>query len=113
MKKAIQIACLMVIALTSLDGHARNINIEVNNVRDDLTSQLREQCARATYNDTVTLNFGKGTFTVSGTVVFKSSSRAKVPPTQPFCLIMEKTALASRHSLMIPISRSMARFSIL
>ena len=71
MKKAIQIACLMVIALTSLGGHARNIYIEVNNVRDDLTSQLREQCARATYNDTVTLNFGKGTFTVSGTVVFK------------------------------------------
>ena len=71
MKKAIQIACLMVIALTSLGGHARNISIEVNNVRDDLTSQLREQCARATYNDTVTLNFGKGTFTVSGTVVFK------------------------------------------
>ena len=33
-----------------------------------MTQNLRDRCNRANYNDTVVLNFGKGTFTISGTI---------------------------------------------
>ena len=72
MKRYTQHICLLILALTSLTSQARSFTLDINRAKGDLTAELREQCARASYNDTVILNFGKGTFTISGTVEFKS-----------------------------------------
>ena len=59
---------LMLVCMTALTGQARTYNINVTDTRSDLTKSLRDQCARASRNDTVVLNFGEGAFTVSGTI---------------------------------------------
>lgn len=59
---------LMLVCMTALTGQARTYNINVTDTRGDLTKSLRDQCARASRNDTVVLNFGEGAFTVSGTI---------------------------------------------
>ncbi len=62
---------IILVALTALASQARIININANSYRSDLTMQLREACARATYSDTVVINFDKGTYTIDGTVTCK------------------------------------------
>lgn len=57
---------------TALAGHARNINIDANTIKGDFTMQLRAMCAQASYNDTVVITFGKGTYTLDGTIVLRS-----------------------------------------
>ena len=62
------IAVVMVICVTMFTGQARTIDINVSKVKGDLPMQLRKLCAQATYNDTVILNFGKGTYTIDATI---------------------------------------------
>lgn len=57
--------------MSFMHTQARNIDINVNTIKGDLTMQLRSMCNRATYNDTVVLNFGKGTVTIDGTLELK------------------------------------------
>ena len=69
MKQFLKYAYLIALAcMVAMTGQARTYNINVSPSRGDLTQSLREQCARAGYNDTVYLNFGPGTYTVSGTI---------------------------------------------
>ena len=62
--------CLVFVVgcLTAMAANARTINIDVNTIKGDLTQQLRDRCSKATRNDVVVLNFGEGTYTVSGTI---------------------------------------------
>jgi len=72
MKQVLKYGFLVLIAcLTALAGQARVINIDADGIRGDLTMQLRALCSRATYSDTVKLTFGKGTYTIDGTIVFR------------------------------------------
>ena len=50
-----------------MTGQARTYNFNVSPCRGDLTQELRDKCGRATYNDTVYLNFGPDTYTFRGT----------------------------------------------
>jgi len=68
MKRLNQYICLLALLLTTMVGQARTININVDEVKGDLTQALREQCGKATHNDLVVLNFGTGTYTVTGTI---------------------------------------------
>ena len=63
----------MLLCLTSLVGQARTYSINVDDVRGDLTQELRKMCAKAGYDDTVELYFGSGTYTIYGSIVFKSN----------------------------------------
>lgn len=56
------------VCLSVITAQARTIRIDVSTIKGDLTQQLRDQCGRVTYNDTLALNFGVGTYTVSGTI---------------------------------------------
>lgn len=84
MKQFLKYAYLIVLAfLMALTGQARTYNINVNSSRGDLTQSLRNDCARAGYNDTVVITFGPGTYTISGTIrlqchtVIKGAGRDK------------------------------------
>jgi len=69
MKRLLKYICLvMLTCMTAMTAQARTINIDVKTIKGDLTQNLREMCGRATYNDTVVINFGTGTYTVTGTV---------------------------------------------
>ena len=68
MKRLNQYICLLALLLTTMVSQARTININVDEVKGDLTQALREQCGKATHNDLVVLNFGTGTYTVTGTI---------------------------------------------
>lgn len=65
--------CLVIVlvCLVALTGQARTYRFDVTNTRGDLTRELRDKCGQAGYNDTVVLNFGSGTYTVSGTIGLK------------------------------------------
>ena len=74
MKRINYYSCLAVLlCLTSLVGQARTFTVDANAVRGDLTLELSKLCAQAGYDDTVELYFGKGTYTIDGTIVFKSN----------------------------------------
>jgi len=62
---------LILSCMSFMHTQARNIDINVNTIKGDLTMQLRSMCNRATYNDTVVLNFGKGTVTINGSLELK------------------------------------------
>ena len=61
----------MVIGMIAISGQARTINVEVAKIRGDLSMELRRISANATYNDTIFLNFGMGTYTLDGAVDMK------------------------------------------
>ena len=62
---------LILSCMSFMHTQARNIDINVNTIKGDLTMQLRSMCNRATYNDTVVLNLGKGTVTIDGSLELK------------------------------------------
>lgn len=62
---------IVLVCLVALTGQARTYRFDVTNTRGDLTRELRDKCGQAGYNDTVVLNFGSGTYTVSGTIRLK------------------------------------------
>lgn len=78
MKQLRKYSCLIMLAcMTVISAHARTYTIDVTTPRGNLTEYLREKCKIATRNDTVVLNFGKGEFTINGTVEFKCSAIIK------------------------------------
>ena len=60
------------LALSSLMVQARTMNVNVGEIRGDLTMQLRSIAEQAGSRDTLVLNFPTGTCTIDGTIVFKS-----------------------------------------
>ncbi len=73
MKRIKRYGCVAVLlCLTCLLGHARTITVDVRSVKGDLTEFLRNTGKSATHNDTVVLNFDKGTYNINGSVVFSS-----------------------------------------
>lgn len=81
---------IILVALTALVSQARTININASSYRNDLTMQLREACARATYSDTVVINFDKGTYTIDGTVSIKSHVIIKGAGRELSTIILDK-----------------------
>lgn len=72
MKRLLKYSCLIVLAcLPGLMAQARVINIDASAIKGDFTMQLREKCERASYDDTVVLTFGNGTYTIDGTIQLK------------------------------------------
>ena len=72
MKQSLRyISLVAVLVMTTLVAQARTFHIDADAVRGDLTMQLRAMITRATSSDTVLLNFGKGTYTIDGTIQFK------------------------------------------
>lgn len=91
MKQITRLTCMMILmALTAIASQARTININASSYRTDLTMHLREACARATYSDTVVINFDKGEFTVSGTVSIKSHVVIKGAGRELSTIILDK-----------------------
>ena len=69
MKQFLKYSCVVVLAcMTALTARPSVINIDVDAIRGDLTTQLNTLCGKATYNDTVALTFGKGKYTIDGTI---------------------------------------------
>lgn len=64
---------LLVVAIAcmaALQAQARTYTFNASTVKGDLTEQLRKAGKNATYRDTVVVNFDKGTYTISGSVIF-------------------------------------------
>ena len=75
MKQFLKYACLAVlISMAAGKGQARTINIDVSTIKGDLTKELRAIGDRVVIGDTVVLEFGKGTYTIDGTIQFRSSA---------------------------------------
>lgn len=72
MKQFMKYAGLVaVMLLAAMAAQARVINISADNIKGDFATQLNAACGRATYGDTVVLNFGRGTYTVDATVTLR------------------------------------------
>ena len=61
---------VVIAIMTTLTAHASVINIDVNTIKGDLTRELRALGEKTNVNDTLTLNFGKGNYTIYGTIQF-------------------------------------------
>lgn len=73
MKQSLRYIALSVIACgIAFATQARTVYVDVSRVRGDLPMELRKYCSQATYNDTVVLDFGKGTYTFDATIECKS-----------------------------------------
>ena len=69
MKQLVKYAMLVaVLLLAGAGAQARTITVNAGQVRGDLTEELRRAAQQATNRDTVVFNFGRGTYTVSGTI---------------------------------------------
>ena len=90
MKRTRQYICLLAMLLTAIAGQARTITINADELRGDLTQALRDQCAKASYSDMVVLNFGKGTYTVNGTIRFNCSVIIKGQGRDNTTIILDK-----------------------
>ena len=65
------LVAVAVLCVSALGGQARVIPVNADDLKGDLTLQLRELCSKAAYSDTVALTFGKGVYTVNGTIKMK------------------------------------------
>ena len=86
----LHICLAMMVCLTPFLTQARVININVAEIKGDLTMELRRLCAQATYDDTMVLNFGKGTYTINGTVLFKCNTVIKGAGREQTTIILDK-----------------------
>ena len=74
MKRIAQFIMLIaVVALTAVSSQAKTNTIDVSRIKGDLAMELRQLCSTSSYNDTVILNFGKGTYTIDATIDCKCS----------------------------------------
>lgn len=91
MKQFFKYICLfMLIGMTAISSQAREINIDADGIKGDFTMQLRALCERAGYDDTVVLTFGKGTYTIDGTVQFRCSVVIKGTGKDQTTVILDK-----------------------
>lgn len=75
MKQFLKYMCLvMLIGMTAVTGQARVINIDVSKIKGDLTQELRAIGDRVAISDTVVLDFGKGTYTIDGTIQYRCNA---------------------------------------
>ena len=65
------LAVAMIACMVALAAPARVINIDASAIKGDLTKGLRTAGEKAAMGDTVVLTFGKGTYTIGGTIQFK------------------------------------------
>lgn len=73
MKQFIKYCGLVLLAsMIAMVGQARTVTVNADGVRKDLTQYLRQVGETNNYKDTVVLNFGKGTYTIDGSVIFHS-----------------------------------------
>ena len=73
MKRFTQYIIVAVIAcMTALTAQARTINVNVREVKGDLTEYLRNVGQTANYKDTVVLNFDQGSYIIKGSIIFHS-----------------------------------------
>lgn len=64
--------CLIALVCLSVSSsQARTYHVEVSKVKGELTQHLRDVAMKATYTDTVVFEFGKGSYTVIGTIPCK------------------------------------------
>ncbi|MBR5685563.1 MAG: hypothetical protein IKX18_05350 [Muribaculaceae bacterium] len=80
----------VMLCLTPLFMQARVYTINAADIRGDLTMELRKQCAKATYNDVIELYFGKGSYTIDGSIVFKCSTVIKGAGRDQTTIILDK-----------------------
>lgn len=62
----------MFTCLVALSSHARTITIQADGVKKNLTQYLRQVGETSNRKDTVVLTFGTGSYTIDGSIVFKS-----------------------------------------
>ena len=75
MKQFLKYTCLLVlVGATALTCQARIVNIDVRSIKGDLTQELRAIGDRLAISDTVVLDFGKGTYTIDGTIQYRCNT---------------------------------------
>ena len=75
MKQFLKYMCLvMLIGMAAVTGQARVINIDVSRIKGDLTQELRAIGDRVAISDTIVLDFGKGTYTIDGTIQYRCNA---------------------------------------
>jgi len=80
----------MLFCMAALTAQSRTINISADNRRSDLTKYLREACEEVSYSDTVVISFGKGAYTIDGTVAIRSHVIFKGQGTNKSIIILDK-----------------------
>ena len=72
MKQFMKYSCLVMLAcMTAFIAQSKVINIDIDAIKGDLTTQLNAMCEKATYDDTAVLNFGRGKYTIDGTIMLR------------------------------------------
>ena len=72
MKQFMKYSCLIMLAcMTAFIAQSKVINIDIDAIKGDLTTQLNSMCEKATYDDTAVLNFGRGKYTIDGTIMLR------------------------------------------
>ena len=59
---------VMLAVLSTLTVSARTVYINVDDLRGDLTASLRDACKKVPARDTLMITFGRGTYSVNGTI---------------------------------------------
>ena len=91
MKQFLKYSCFVMLAcMTMLSGNARTVNIDVDAIRGDLTSALRTTCEKVSIKDTVIMNFGKGTYTINGTIQCRCNTVIKGKGKDKTTIILNK-----------------------
>lgn len=70
MKQIIKYTFLAIACLPALTMQGKTIKVNVNTLKGDITKELRSIGEKTAINDTAVLNFGKGTYTLNGTIQF-------------------------------------------
>lgn len=73
MKQLIRFCVVGLALMAAFNLQARTISVDIDARTSNLTEYLRSLSNSATYDDTLILNFGKGSFILNGTVEFMSS----------------------------------------
>ena len=80
----------MFTCLVALSSHARTITIQADGVKKNLTQYLRQVGETCNRNDSVVLIFGSGSYTIDGSIVFKSHLTIKGEGAQRSTVFFDK-----------------------
>ena len=81
---------VMFTCLVALSSHARTITIQADGVKKNLTQYLRQVGETCNRNDSVVLIFGSGSYTIDGSIVFKSHLTIKGEGAQRSIVFFDK-----------------------
>ena len=91
MKQFLKYICLvMLIGMAAVTTQARVINVDVSRIKGDLTQELRAIGEKVAIRDTVVLDFGKGTYTIDGTIQFRCNAIIRGQGCDKTTLILDK-----------------------